>query len=161
MIAIFNAGLVDADLIAELFVENVDETYITASEEIWNRARLKDGWNENLYNNVKEEILEGVKSKDKLILVMYDQDKLIGYTFTAFKNNFCAELEDFVIHRDYRRDGFGKKLYDKTIEMCKLNNIKTLFLEVGVDNLKMHNFCKRNSLKPTSTRYWQDLNEQT
>jgi GNAT superfamily N-acetyltransferase len=161
MIVIFNAGHVDAQPIAELFIQNVDETYITASEQLWNRATLKNGWNENIYESIKEEILEGIKSKDKLILVMYEQDKLIGYTFTAFKNNSCAELEDFVIHRDYRRDGLGKKLYDKTIEICKLNNIKTIFLEVGVNNLKMHNFCERNGLKPTSTRYWQDINDKT
>ena len=110
-----------------------------------------------LYDNVRLEILDGIKSGDKLILVMYDDEKLIGYTFTAFKNNSCAELEDFVVHRDYRRDGLGKKLYDRTVEACKANNINTLFLEVGHNNSKMHSFCEKNGMQQTSIRYWQKV----
>ena len=105
MISIFYANPSDASPIAKLFVENVDESYITASEEIWNRATLENGWCNDLYDNVRLEILDGIKSGDKLILVMYDDEKLIGYTFTAFKNNSCAELEDFV-------EGYDDKTYE-------------------------------------------------
>jgi len=157
MISIFYANPTDASLIAKLFVENVDESYITASEQIWNRATLENGWCDDLYDNVRLEILDGIKSGDKLILVMYDDEKLIGYTFTAFKNNSCAELEDFVVHRDYRRDGLGKKLYDRTVEACKANNINTLFLEVGHNNSKMHSFCEKNGMQQTSVKYWQKV----
>lgn len=156
-IEIFYANPKDASDIAKLFIENVDESYITASEEIWGRATLKNGWNEDLYNNIRLEILNGIKEGDKIILVMYNCDKLIGYTFTAIKPNKCAEIEDFVVHKDYRRDGLGKKLYERTVEVCKKNEITTLFLEVGVNNHKMHKFCEINNLQQTSVRYWTNL----
>lgn len=161
MIKIYDANIADADNIAKLFVNNVDVNYITASEEIWSRATVEKGWNENLYENIRCEIIESLKNGDKIILVMLHDEKLIGYTLTAIKPNNCAELEDFVMDKEYRKKGLGKKLYEKTIESCQKNNINTLFLEVGINNKKMHKFCQSNDLKITSVRYYKKLTNES
>ena len=159
MISVYYGNVSDADSIAKLFVENVDETYITASEEKYSRATIENGWSGDLYQNVRSEIIESIKNGNKIVLVMFDEQKLIGYTLTGIKENSCAELEDFVIHKDYRKNGLGKKLYERTVESCKKNNINTLFLEVGINNKKMHKFCQNNMLKTTSVIYYKKTKE--
>lgn len=158
---IYYANESDADKIAQLFINNVDDSYITASEEIWQRATIEEGWSTDLYNNIKTEILKSINNSEKLILVMYNHDELVGYTLSCIKPNKCAEIEDFVVDKEYRRFGFGKKLYEETCEILREDGVKTLFLEVGHNNLKMQKFCDSVNLKETSRRYYKKLNDRT
>ena len=44
----------DGPLIADFFLKNVDESYVTASEVIWGRASADGRWNDNLFEMVSE-----------------------------------------------------------------------------------------------------------
>lgn len=148
----------DAEAIAKLFVENVDETYITASEAVWGRAVLDGGWAPNLYEVVREEAEAAVDLDDKLVICLFDDDgSLIGYTFTALKPSNCAEIEDFVLRKDKRGQGLGIMLHDVTQGALKEVECKTVFMEVSTENKNMQCFVERDGMKPTSIRYWKNL----
>lgn len=147
----------DAYKLAKLFVDNVDETYITTGELLYSRATLESGWNSDVYDKVYEEILQSVDEKDRLILVLREEESILGFTFTAILQNNCAEIWDFVVDLKHRGLGYGKKLYDSTLEECKKLGIQTVFLEVGNDNHRMIKFCESSRLKPSSKKYYTKI----
>lgn len=153
------AKINDATLIAQLFVNNTNDSYITAEEVFYSRATLDKGWNVNLYDVVLQELASAINNTNYIVLVVMHNEQIVGYTLTAIKPGNSAELEDFVIHKEFRKHGLGKKLYEKTVDLCKSLKIDSLFLDVGIQNKVMLNFCKALDLQPVSTKYYKALNK--
>ena len=147
----------DGALLGSFFTENVDESYITASEVIWGRATADGKWSENLFQAVAEEIESSVGSLDKVVILFFVDGCLAGYTLSAVKPHYSAEVEDFVLDRGLRGKGLGRKINEITSEYLKNLGCKTLFMEVGKDNARMHSFVTRDGMLLTSTRYWKNL----
>lgn len=143
-----------ADEVAQLFVDNVDETYITATEETCGRATVLGGWSPKLLDIVRAEAADVACSPQHLLLGAFDGERLVAYTLTALKANACAEVEDFVVALSHRRQGLGRRLFDATLSALRGRGIETVFYEVGHSNQGMHAFATSAGLQKTSIRYW-------
>lgn len=152
------ATIKDAEAIARLFIANVDESYITPSEVMWGRATLPTvKWTPDVDVIIRKEIEESVGDRSKLIIVMFSEDTLVGYTLSSVKQNGCAEIEDFVVSQSYRGMGIGQSLNRATTELLRSHGCNVLFMEVGAINEKMHRFVAADGMRPGSTRYWKQI----
>ena len=124
--------------LAKLFIDNVTESYITASEEEWGRT-VNGKWKPNLYNIVLQEMID--RQDNVLILVLIHEEKIIGYTFSSLET--VPHLEDLMVDKSYRGKGFGKLLVSSTIQTLKEMGFNSFKAEIGKDNIVSQNLTKK------------------
>jgi GNAT superfamily N-acetyltransferase len=115
--------------LSKLFVDNVNDTYITASEEEWGRT-INGKWKPNLYEIVLQEMID--RQDNVLILVLIHEEKIVGYTFSSLET--IPHLEDLMLDRSYRGKGFGKLLIAETINYLKSLGYTQFRAEIGKNN---------------------------
>ena len=147
----------DGPLIAKFFIENVDETYITASEVIWGRATLEGSWAPNLFDIVRDEIEASVQDATKIVVLFFLDNEIAGYTFSALKPGNAVEVEDVVLDRSLRGQGIGRQINAITVKYLQDAGCATMFMEVSSNNARMHDFVKKDGMSPTSIRYWKSI----
>jgi L-amino acid N-acyltransferase YncA len=116
-------------ILAKLFVDNVDDTYITASEEEWGRT-INGKWKPNLYNIVLQEMVD--RQDAVLILVLIHEEKIAGYTFSSLEE--VPHFEDLMIDKSCRGKGFGKLMVTETINYLKSLGYTQFRAEIGKNN---------------------------
>ncbi len=62
------------------------------------------------------------------------------YTVSTALGARVGILEDMIISKDYRSQGFGSKLINFAIEFAKENGCKRLTLLTDTDNISAHKF---------------------
>jgi len=128
----------DFPTLAKLFVDNVDDTYITASEEEWGRT-INGKWKPNLYEIVLQEMID--RQDNVLILVLIHEEKIAGYTFSSLEET--SHLEDLMLDKTYRGQGLGKLLVSSTIQTLKEMGFATFRAELGKNNIVSQNLTKK------------------
>ena len=119
----------DFSTLAKLFVDNVDDTYITASEEEWGRT-INGKWKPNLYNIVLQEMDD--RQDAVLILVLIHEEKIVGYSFSSLET--VPHFEDLMIDKSCRGKGFGKLMVTETINYLKSLGYTQFRAEIGKNN---------------------------
>lgn len=84
-------------------------------------------------------------------LVAEIDDKIVGYLCSTFILDECNLLK-IIIDKDYKRKGIGRELILYLKEDCQIANIKTIFLEVSVDNASAICFYEKLGFKYLSFR---------
>ena len=149
----------DAGEAAQLFVENIDEAYISHGEMQIGRALSPSEWAENLFDQVREEIIE-LESQSIVILpcCRNKEGKLIGWGICSLNMKFkYAELEDLIVKSDRRQQGIGKLLVESCEQYAKDHDITQIFLESGVLNYAAHSFFSKNGYKKCSYVFRKSL----
>lgn len=130
------------------FYMNIEEMKISDFELIKNNLEsdFDDFWNEN---SLKQELL----NKERIYIIAKDLDKneILGFAGISCVLDE-AELMNIVVKRNKRRNGIGKALLEKIINICKENNIKLLKLEVNEINLPAINLYKSFGFIQTGIR---------
>ena len=80
-------------------------------------------------------------------LVAEQNNKIIGLSFywirySTWKGKFLF-LEDFVIKKEYKRQGIGSKLFEETIKVCEELNLNGMTWQVLDWNIPAINFYKK------------------
>jgi GNAT superfamily N-acetyltransferase len=80
-------------------------------------------------------------------LVAEEKNKIIGLSFfwirySTWKGKFLF-LEDFVIKKEYKRQGIGSKLFEATINICKKENLNGMTWQVLDWNTPAIKFYKK------------------
>jgi len=83
------------------------------------------------------------------IFVSENKQKVVGmvvllYTFSTALGEVVALLEDMIITKEYRNNGFGDKLLNHTLKIAKAKGIKRVTLLSDKDNEKAHKFYHKN-----------------
>jgi GNAT superfamily N-acetyltransferase len=125
-------------ILAKLFVDNVDNTYITSSEEECGRT-INGIWKPNLYDIVLQEMID--RSNNIFILVLIVENIIVGYSFSSIEA--IPHIEDIIIDKKYRGFGYGKKLVKETINWFNNNGYKKFRVEIGKDNIVSQNMIKK------------------
>jgi GNAT superfamily N-acetyltransferase len=128
----------DFPILAKLFVDNVDDTYITASEEEWGRT-INGKWKPNLYNIVLQEMVD--RQDAVLILVLIHEEKIAGYLFSSLESN--PHIEDIMIDKSYRGKGFGKLILEYALNTLKAMGFNKFRAEIGINNIASQNMFKK------------------
>ena len=80
-------------------------------------------------------------------LVAEQKNKIVGLSFywirySTWKGKFLF-LEDFVIKKEYKRQGIGSKLFEETIKVCEELNLNGMTWQVLDWNTPAINFYKK------------------
>ncbi len=130
----------DFPTLAKLFVENVDDTYITASEEEWGRT-INGKWKPNLYDIVLQEMID--RQDNVLILVLIHKEKIAGYLFSSLEPT--PHIEDIIIDKSYRGKGFGKLILGHALVTLKEMGFKKFRAEIGTNSIASQNMFEKFS----------------
>lgn len=133
------------DFLVDLFIKNVDETYISYGEIFCERAIDFNKWSPELKNVLRSEIKDIVTKKktNSKIAIAFDDSKIVGFSIIAIENNSnisYAFLEDIVIDSEYRKLGVGKELTDFIEKELQDQGVKQVYLESGHKNHLAHKF---------------------
>lgn len=128
--------------------------------------------NETFYDDMYKIHLSVIPEKDKMTeKCFYDEfNQPTRKYFVAVKNDILVgyvgvfnTLDDYniigiAVDEKYQRHGVGYKLLEEIIKDAKLNQIKTLSLEVDEKNEKAINFYKKYGFAVTNIRkkYYKD-----
>lgn len=105
--------------------------------------------------DAKEDLIEKLMRKHK-VLVIKDDSKVIASVvveeYTEYiKNEKYYHLSYFGVLKDYRRQGYASKLFEKVEEMVKENKINYVELTSGNQRLSAHSFYKNKNFKIKDT----------
>lgn len=67
-----------------------------------------------------------IEIKKEVFFVLKEENTLIGIISIIVWEGDLAELRDFVIKKEFRGKGYGKKLLENSIEWCKKNRIRKI-----------------------------------
>lgn len=78
---------------------------------------------------------------------IYEKEKCIGisgfWINTKLYSGKYLEMDNVVVHENYRSKGIGKLLCDWCIQKAKENNCKHIMLDAYLENEKAHKFYER------------------
>ena len=67
-------------------------------------------------------------------------------TISTAEGGFVLVLEDLIIHRDYRHQGFGTRLLDHAVDFAKKKNFLRITLLADKPNVTLKRFFSRMAL---------------
>ncbi len=114
-------------------------------------------YNENDFNNINvlgrdldiNFLLKMTPSRK--CFVYEEKEELIGFiTFDILADR--SEIIDFIVHINHRKNGIGSLLINKTIEIAKESNCKSISLEVKSTNKPAITFYQKHEFNIVSTR---------
>lgn len=83
--------------------------------------------------------------------VYEENNNILGFiTFDLLQDR--SEILDIIVHINHRKQGIGQKLLDSSLNTMLKNNIKSISLEVKVNNKEAISFYKKNNFEITTTR---------
>ena len=133
--------------IKDCIIENVDNIY-------------KIDKTSSSYNWTKNMFIDELKNKNSFFKVLYINDIIVGYIIYHIIIDE-AEILNIVIDNKYKRQAFGKYLLEQTINDISKQNIKTIFLEVGENNIPAINLYLQFGFKEYNKRINYYKNKET
>ena len=100
---------------------------------------------------VRKVFLEGFSDPKHVILVVEEEDAIIGFSDIWIYPEFIhggqtAYLNNFFITEKFRRKGIGSKLLKETIAKAKERNAVAMHISVLPENVIAQNFYKKNEI---------------
>jgi ribosomal protein S18 acetylase RimI-like enzyme len=140
----------DAEEIAEFFLRNVDQSYISYGDIFACGRATKDlKWVPNLKQVISCEVKDIVSGniQNKEVLIAYgDENLIIGFAILAISES-NAILEDLVVDRSVRGKGIGQKFYMEIETLLTKQGIEFISLESSINNVKAHEFFNKQGFK--------------
>ena len=154
MIKIRKAKLKDINSIVTLEKKLIDH-----SDKI-----IKNSYPENLkdfyFNKSRDEIAKkfiknAIHSKNGLVIIAENNEKILGYLLITIRNNFSffnlkkyGKLQTIYVKDEYRKMGISSKLMDEAIKWCIERGIKRISLDVLPNNFNAINIYKKWGFSP-------------
>ena len=91
----------------------------------------KECFNESAWT--REMIINDFENRSKYILCMSDQDEYIGYLCVLELDNEC-EILRLGIRKNFRKQGYAKRLLEFLFEHCQNTAKEKIYLEVSSEN---------------------------
>ena len=118
-IRVANANDIDSNLL-KLYIEGFNMHY----------EKKKDIFVKKTNEELKNDLINDLKSTEEIILVIEINNIIIGYV--KFKYNTKATkfiwIDEIVIDNDYKKKGYGKTLITEVTKFAKENNCKRIEL---------------------------------
>ena len=120
-----------------------------------------------LYPNMTIERYEGFLSdmipKNYKQVAVFNEDKCIGLTGFWFGTKLWTgkylEIDNFVVHPDYRKNGIGKLLTDFIDEKAKELNCTCVVLDAFTGNFDAHRFYYNQGYVPRGFHFIKTIDE--
>jgi GNAT superfamily N-acetyltransferase len=120
-----------------------------------------------LYPNMTIERYEGFLSdmipKNYKQVAVFNEDKCIGLTGFWFGTKLWTgkylEIDNFIVHPDYRKNGIGKLLTDFIDEKAKELNCTCVVLDAFTGNFVAHKFYYNQGYVPRGFHFIKTIDE--
>lgn len=120
-----------------------------------------------LYPNMTIERYEGFLSdmipKNYKQVVVFNEDQCVGLTGFWFGIKLWTgkylEIDNFIVHPDYRKNGIGKLLTDFIDEKAKELNCTCVVLDAFTGNFVAHKFYYNQGYVPRGFHFIKTINE--
>lgn len=120
-----------------------------------------------LYPNMTKERYESFLSdmipKDYKQVAVFNEDKCIGLTGFWFGTKLWTgkylEIDNFIVHPDYRKNGIGKLLTNFIDEKAKELNCTCVVLDAFTGNFDAHRFYYNQGYVPRGFHFIKTINE--
>lgn len=120
-----------------------------------------------LYPNMTIERYEGFLSdmipKNYKQVAVFNEDKCVGLTGfwygTKLWTGKYLEIDNFIVHPDYRKNGIGKLLTDFIDEKAKELNCTCVVLDAFTGNFVAHKFYYNQGYVPRGFHFIKTINE--
>lgn len=157
-----------AEKAAEVFCDNLTESYISHSELQSYRALAPGAWSPDIREIIAEDIRLRIKATDipaagqctQLAAALEENERIIGVFLVTFSHNsavpFCV-LEDIVIEKASRGKGYGSAFLHWITSECQQRGIYRLFLESGIENHRAHDLFHKAGFRSISVVMIKDL----
>lgn len=99
----------------------------------------------------KESFMKELKNDVARYLVAKIEGKVVGYVGMWLVMDE-GHITNVAVHKDYRGQKIGDLLVQELINLCKLNNIVAMTLEVRVSNVVAQNLYKKYGFKLAGIR---------
>lgn len=86
-------------------------------------------------SNVEEEI-EKLLEEERVLIVAYENNKLLGFVGAIPQYDFAWELHPLVVDESVRQQGIGRALCEKLEEELQQKNIYTIYLGTDDEDFK-------------------------
>ncbi|MDY5912732.1 MAG: GNAT family N-acetyltransferase [Inconstantimicrobium porci] len=140
-------------------MRQIFELHLERRSDIYKEGEVYTlGQFENSLNNENESIL--VADIDGSIVGVCHMVKKDLRNILIYKIGCIAFIEDFGVHKDYKRQGIGRKLYDAAVKNAEKWNADSLELNVWEVNHEARKFYEAIGLKPKSTHMEVMLKEK-
>jgi AraC family transcriptional regulator of adaptative response/methylated-DNA-[protein]-cysteine methyltransferase len=87
-----------------------------------------------------------VVKKEKKVIAMVN----VLYSFSTALGAKVATIEDMVVAKKYRKNGYGSKLLKSVLKKLKKGNIQRVTLLSDFNNIEAHKFYKKIGFKRSS-----------
>ena len=114
------------------------------------KENFSDGWTDEMfYSAFKTGRFFGFKIEN--------ESEIVGFITYSITDD-CSDLESIVVHRDYRKLGYGKLLIDRYFENAQKMGVKNFFLEVRKSNFPAISLYEQRGYKVINERkkYYAD-----
>lgn len=147
-----------AERLAQFFVDNVADTYISHGEIQDGRAHDFGAWPPNILSTMRADFRHALSAKAasktrSRVYVATKGRNLLGLALLQLRETKGLQygiVEDLVVQEDCRKTGIGTALLSKVEECAKKENLAFLFLESGVRNATAHSFFDHHGFKTCS-----------
>ena len=120
-----------------------------------------------LYPNMTIERYEGFLSdmipKNYKQVAVFNEDKCVGLTCFQFGTKLWTgkylEIDNFIVHPDYRKNGIGKLLTDFIDEKAKELNCTCVVLDAFTGNFVAHKFYYNQGYVPRGFHFIKTIDE--
>ncbi|MEI6886652.1 MAG: GNAT family N-acetyltransferase [bacterium] len=116
-------------------------------EQLW------DDWKYDL-DTVKERFKRDLDTRRKDYYLAILNEKVIGVCAMTYREDIwdgnVASIEEFVVDKDLRGKGIGKKLLDYITTIAKENNCYSIELHSNMKRLDAHRFYENNGFEKVS-----------
>jgi len=143
-IEIRKVTVADIDQLQKISRQTFQETFSEFNSE----QNMKSYLEEDLS---KEKLTEELNNKDSEFYFATTDNEVIGYlklnfgeSQTELKDNKSLEIERIYVSKEFHGKKIGQLLYDKAIEIAKINNAEYVWLGVWEENVKAIHFYKKN-----------------
>lgn len=153
--------------LADFFIANVVPEYISHGEIQDGRADGPGKWSETLRTTLINQFSlacakkgDGVLPETRVAVATSSQASVAGIGYIGVQDdatNSYAVLYDLIIRSDSRGNGVGTHLLKWIEERLRIQNIKFLFLESGVNNYRAHDFFKASKFEAVSVSFMKSL----
>jgi GNAT superfamily N-acetyltransferase len=108
-----------------------------------------------------EDMLKKMLPHQYQILLYKIDDQVVGLTGfwlgTKFWSGKYCEIDNLIIHADYRNQGIGKKIVEKITELSKIENCQMVTLDAYTHNFKAHKFFYQEGFVAKGFHFVKDL----
>lgn len=145
--------------LVQLFLANLDPTYISFSEMQEGRATSAHTWHPALHAHLTAELTAALSASPPSLAVARLNQHPVGLALVALHPHApqpYAVLQDLIVDHPARGRGVGRALLTWVLDACTQAGCPRVFLESGHRNTAAHEFFTHAGFHPVATVFVRD-----